>query len=72
MGIKVPAHYDEAEGKYVLDYEPPIYLDQETRTWDYDRQITWEEQLRIWKEGSIHKVPAITRVQQEVWGKELW
>ena len=72
VGIKIPAHYDEAEGKYVLDYEPPIYLDQETRTWDYDRRITWEEQLKIWKEGSIHKVPAITRVQQEVWGKDLW
>ncbi len=72
VGIKVPAHFDEETGKYVLDYEPPIHLDEETRTWHYDRQITWEEQLKVWKTGSRHKVPSITRVQQEVWGKDLW
>jgi ring-1,2-phenylacetyl-CoA epoxidase subunit PaaA len=72
VGIKVPAHFDEASGKYVLDYEPPILLDEETRTWHYDKRITWEEQLKVWKAGSRHKVPSIERVQQEVWGKDLW
>ena len=72
VGIKVPAHYDEDQGKFVLDYEPPIYLDEDTRTWQYDKQITWEEQLKIWKKGSQHKVPSIQRVLSEVWGKDLW
>ena len=72
VGIKVPAHYDNEQGKYVLDYEPPIYLDEETRKWDYNRQITWEEQLKIWKKGSKHKVPSIARVISEEWGDDLW
>lgn len=72
VGIKVPAHYDAEQGKFVLDYEPPIYLDEETRTWHYDKQISWEEQLKIWKQGSRHKVPSIRRVLSEVWGKDLW
>ena len=72
VGIKVPAHWDEDEGRYVLDYEPPIALDEETRTWDYATTISWEEQLEIWKRGSKHKVPSISRVLSEVWGSDLW
>lgn len=72
VGIKVPAHFDEDSGKYTLDYEPPIYLDQDKRIWHYDKQITWEEQLAFWKKGSKHKVPSIARVQQELWGPDLW
>jgi ring-1,2-phenylacetyl-CoA epoxidase subunit PaaA len=72
VGIKVPAHFDEEQGKFVLDYEAPIYLDEEKRKWDYDRQITWKEQLKIWKKGSQHKVPSIARVMSEEWGKDLW
>jgi ring-1,2-phenylacetyl-CoA epoxidase subunit PaaA len=72
VGIDVPAHLDPETGHFVLDYEPPIYLDEDARKWDYDRQMTWEEQLRYWKRGSRHKVPSIRRVQMEVWGDELW
>jgi len=72
VGIKVPAHFDETTGKYVLDYTPPIHLDEATRKWDYNRTISWEEQLKVWKTGSRHKVPSIRRVQMEVWGKDLW
>ena len=31
VGIKVPAHFDAEQGKFVLDYEAPIYLDEEKR-----------------------------------------
>jgi ring-1,2-phenylacetyl-CoA epoxidase subunit PaaA len=72
VGIKVPAHFDQAAGKYVLDYEPPIHLDEETRRWDYTKRMSWDEQLAVWKRGSFWKVPAIRRVQVEKWGKELW
>ncbi|MGH3098783.1 MAG: 1,2-phenylacetyl-CoA epoxidase subunit PaaC [Streptosporangiales bacterium] len=72
IGIRVPAHFDGQSGKFVLDYEPPIHLDEETRTWDYDRRITWEEQFRIWKKGSVHKVPSIDRLHHEVYGADLW
>lgn len=72
VGIQVPAHFDEEAGKFVLNYEPPIHLDEQTRKWDYNRQITWKEQFRIWKTGSRHKVPSITRLHHEVWGEALW
>lgn len=71
-GIRVPAHFDEDSGKYVLDYEPPIYLDEETKIWDYDRQISWEEQFRIWKQGSKYKAASIGRLLVEVYGQDLW
>jgi len=72
VGIKIPAHYDAELGKYVLDYEAPIRLNEDTRKWDYEDTMTWEEQLKIWKKGSKHKVPSITEVQTETWGSELW
>ena len=72
VGIKIPAHYDAECGKFVLDYEAPIRLNEETRTWDYNDTMSWKEQLKIWKKGSKHKVPSITDVQTETWGSELW
>ncbi|MGQ9367041.1 1,2-phenylacetyl-CoA epoxidase subunit PaaC [Azospirillum sp. ST 5-10] len=72
VGIRVPAHLDAETGRYVLDYQPPIHLDEETHTWDYDRRITWEEQLAIWKRGSPFKLDSIRRLQLEVWGDGLW
>jgi ring-1,2-phenylacetyl-CoA epoxidase subunit PaaA len=72
VGIKVPAHYDEEQGKFVLDYTAPIRLNEDTRKWDYEDTMTWEEQLAIWKRGSKHKIPSITEVQTETWGTELW
>lgn len=72
VGINVPAHFDEEQGMYVLDYEPPIFLDQDARKWDFDRHISWDEQLALWKKGSKYKVPAISRLLQEVYGEDLW
>jgi hypothetical protein len=56
----------------VLDYTAPIRLNEDTRKWDYEDTMTWEEQLAIWKRGSKHKIPSITEVQTETWGTELW
>jgi ring-1,2-phenylacetyl-CoA epoxidase subunit PaaA len=72
VGIKVPAHFDEEQGQYVLDYQPPIYLDPETLKWDFDRHITWKEQFALWKQGTKFKVPMISRLLQEVYGEDLW
>jgi ring-1,2-phenylacetyl-CoA epoxidase subunit PaaA len=72
LGIAVPAHFDAELGAYTLDYEPPAYLDPDTLRWDFSRRITWEEQFALWKRGSRYKVPAIARLQQEVYGEDLW
>lgn len=72
VGLRVPAHRDPSTGRYVLDFKPPIHLDEATRKWDYGRQITWEQQLAIWKRGSPHKHGSIRRLQVEEWGDALW
>src|SRR5690606_17553255 len=33
IGIRVPAHYDEAKGEYVLDYPFPCEYDPEAKRW---------------------------------------
>lgn len=71
VGIRVPAHFDEEQQRYVLDYELPILLDEETGTWDYGG-CTWEEKFAQWKKGGPTKTEAFERLQNEVWGDELW
>jgi len=71
VGIHVPAHYDEIQGQYVLDYQLPILLDEATGKWDYTT-VTWEEQFAQWKKGGPLKTAMFHRMQSEVWGDALW
>ena len=70
VGLKIPAHKDDS-GHYVLDYEMPIMLNEETLEWDF-KKVTWAEKLEQWKRGGSFKIPGLTRMQQEQWGSELW
>lgn len=70
VGLKVPVHRDDS-GRYVLDYELPILLNEETREWDF-RKVTWAEKLEQWKRGGTLKLPGLSRMQQELWGSDLW
>lgn len=71
VGIRIPAHFDQEKGCYVLEYEEPILLDLETGKWDYT-PVTWEEKFKRWKQGGPAKKPGLTRIQAEVWGDALW
>lgn len=71
LGLKVPAHFDREKGIYVLDYEMPILLNEETGKWDF-RKVTWEEKIAQWKRGGPLKLPGLTRMQSELWGQDLW
>ncbi len=71
VGIKIPAHFDREKGQYVLDYEMPILLNEETGKWDF-RTVTWEEQFAQWKKGGPIKTETFRRLQDEVWGDDLW
>ena len=70
MGLKLPVHKDDS-GRYVLDYELPILLNEETLEWDFTK-VTWAQKFEQWKRGGPFKVPGLTRLQQEKWGSELW
>lgn len=71
VGLKVPAHYDTELGIYTLDYQMPILFDEEAKKWDF-RTVTWKEKFAQWKRGGPFKIPGLTRLQNEVWGAELW
>jgi ring-1,2-phenylacetyl-CoA epoxidase subunit PaaA len=50
LGLRVPAHYDAAQGKYVIDMPFPCAFDAAAKRWLLERgQITWDEVLRRWK-----------------------
>jgi len=72
VGIRIPAHFDEAQGRYVLDYEEPIAFDQEEGKWQFDKKITWDEKFAHWKKGGPIKKSGLERIQNERWGSELW
>jgi ring-1,2-phenylacetyl-CoA epoxidase subunit PaaA len=49
LGLKVPAHYDEALGEYVLDFPFPCKFYPEEKRWDFSQPTTWDEVLSRWK-----------------------
>jgi len=50
LGLRVPAHYEAALGKYVIDMPFPCAFDAEEKRWLVEKgQITWEEVLKRWK-----------------------
>ena len=71
VGIRIPAHFDTDQQRYVLDYDLPILLDEETGKWDFGG-CTWEEKFKQWKKGGPTKIEAFERLQNEVWGDDLW
>jgi len=50
LGLKVPAHYDDTKGEYVLDYPFPCQYNEVEKRWAFDEgEITWETVFDRWK-----------------------
>ena len=50
LGLDVPAHWDEEQQKYVLDYPFPCEYDAEAKHWDFDGgEISWDQVFERWK-----------------------
>jgi ring-1,2-phenylacetyl-CoA epoxidase subunit PaaA len=50
IGIDVPAHYDEQQEKYVLEYPFPCQYDAEAKRWDFESgEISWDQVWDRWK-----------------------
>ena len=73
LGFKVPAHYDEELGKFVVDddYPAPMLADNDTHEWIWEA-ITWDEMIQYWKGGGPMRPGAYERLQREEWGSALW
>jgi ring-1,2-phenylacetyl-CoA epoxidase subunit PaaA len=50
LQIKVPAHYDEAQKKYVIDCVFPSHFDAKAKRWLLeDGPCTWDDVMKRWK-----------------------
>ena len=49
IGIDVPAHYDEQNGRYELEYDLPVAFDAENKEWLLDEQISWDDVIDRWR-----------------------
>ncbi|UCF18573.1 MAG: phenylacetate-CoA oxygenase subunit PaaI [Gemmatimonadota bacterium] len=49
LSLDIPAHWDDAEGRAVVDYEFPVNFDEAEKAWLLDEPITWEQAFERWK-----------------------
>jgi ring-1,2-phenylacetyl-CoA epoxidase subunit PaaA len=50
IGINVPAHWSEADQKYVLDFAFPCEYDEDEKRWLFEEgEISWEQVFERWK-----------------------
>src|ERR687885_663704 len=50
VGIRVPAHFDQQAGNYVIDAPFPARFDAATKRWAFDEgRIGWDQVLKRWK-----------------------
>ncbi len=65
IGIKVPAHKDEASGQYVIDCPFPMHFDAENKRWDHDRgAISWEDVITRWKGRGPANAELVGQIQR--------
>jgi ring-1,2-phenylacetyl-CoA epoxidase subunit PaaA len=51
LKLRVPAHYDEALEKFILDYPFPCAFDSEQKRWLFEEgEVSWDDVLARWKE----------------------
>ncbi|QBY03323.1 phenylacetic acid catabolic family protein [Thalassotalea sp. HSM 43] len=71
IGFNVPAHFDEDEGKYVLDLPYPMTWDRQTGDWIQEK-CEWSDVVANMKSGGRMRPGIYERLQREEWGSSLW
>lgn len=64
IGVKVPAHYDEAEEKFVVDVPFPCKFDVENKKWLHDQPATWEETIQRFKQRGPNNQEFVNLIQK--------
>ena len=67
----MPAKYDEAEGKYVIDMPYPMLYDADSYSWSQE-QTTQDEYWKNARKGGPMRPAAYERLRREEWGDQLW
>ncbi len=64
LGIDIPAHWDEKEGRAVIDYEFPVNFDEDKMVWLFDEPISWEEAFARWKRRGPANVEYVESIRK--------
>lgn len=64
IGVSVPAHYDEATERYVLDVPFPCKFDAENKKWLFDQPDTWENVIKRFKKRGPKNEEFVKRLQK--------
>jgi ring-1,2-phenylacetyl-CoA epoxidase subunit PaaA len=70
VGLRVPAHWDEAEQRYVIDCPFPARFDEERKQWLLDEgEISWDEVMERWKARGPMNRDYVSRLQKGYRGR---
>jgi ring-1,2-phenylacetyl-CoA epoxidase subunit PaaA len=65
VGLRVPAHWDEEQQRYVVDCPFPARFDAEKKQWLLDDgPISWDEVMQRWKARGPMNVDYVNRLQK--------
>ncbi|NNU83493.1 phenylacetate-CoA oxygenase subunit PaaI [Geobacillus sp. BMUD] len=64
IGVKVPAHYDEEQQKYVLDVPFPCKFDPVNKQWLFDQPDTWDNVVKRFKQRGPKNKEFVERIQR--------
>jgi ring-1,2-phenylacetyl-CoA epoxidase subunit PaaA len=65
LRLRVPAHFDAAQGRYVLDFPFPSAFDAALKRWRFeDGPTTWEAVLRRWKARGPRNAEFVDSIQR--------
>ncbi|MED4602030.1 phenylacetate-CoA oxygenase subunit PaaI [Paenibacillus validus] len=64
IGLKPPAHYDEAQQKYMLDVPFPCKFDADQKKWLYDQPDTWDNVIQRFKNRGPRNQEFVNRIQR--------
>jgi ring-1,2-phenylacetyl-CoA epoxidase subunit PaaA len=65
VGIDVPAHLDEEQGRYVIDCPFPAAFDEERKAWLFDEgPISWDDVLVRWRARGPMSREFVTTLQR--------
>jgi ring-1,2-phenylacetyl-CoA epoxidase subunit PaaA len=71
VGLRVPAHLDEAQRRYVIDCPFPAQFDAEHKRWALeDGPITWDDVLARWKRRGPMNEQYVEQIQRGKRGLE--
>lgn len=66
IGVKVPAHYDEQQGKYIINVPFPCKFDVENKKWLHDQPDTWDGAIQRFKQRGPNNQEFVSRIQKGV------